>query len=45
MVRFIKDNGLEIRNMVMVFKYGQMEPVTKDIGSKIKHVEKVNFGM
>jgi hypothetical protein len=38
MVRFIKVSGLIKREMVMAFKFGQMDQNMKDFGNLTKHV-------
>lgn len=45
MVQNILENGLEIKNMDMVFNNGQMVRDMKVNGNTIKHLEKENFGI
>ena len=45
MVQNISENGLEIKNMDMVFNNGQMARGMKVNGNTIKHLEKENFGI
>jgi hypothetical protein len=45
MERFIKGSGEVTKNMVMEYKNGQMEHVTKECGKTAKRVAKGNFGM
>lgn len=40
-----KDNGQDLIDMDMGFKYGLMEPNIKEIGKKTRHVEKENLFM
>lgn len=45
MVQYIKVNGEVRLDMDLVFKYGQMELVMKEIGKTIRHMELGNSGM
>ena len=40
-----KDNGQDLIDIDMVFKYGLMEPNIKEIGKKTRHVERENLFM
>lgn len=45
MVLYIKENGKEIKNMVLGFKFGLMELGMKVIGKIIKLMDMESFGM